>query len=161
MCTARVTNLGVRKLGSPGTPHVNMVYIKGDVQASLFDMSEVHCEIAVGFSIHSRLHPALVLSTHDLKPAFQRNKISQAPIDVVRHKFEKYEHIPHCALLRIESELKDVVINLIEPISSGIQDIKNDKTLLINTLKLGSDKAREIATKTISDVDNLMGLNIE
>ena len=45
--------------------------------------------------------------------------------------------------------------------SSGIQDIKNDKTLLINTLKLGSDKAREIATKTISDVDNLMGLNIE
>ena len=60
-----------------------------------------------------------------------------------------------------KSELKDVVINLIEPISSRIQDIKNDKTLLINTLKLGSDKAREIATKTISDVDNLMGLNIE
>ena len=60
-----------------------------------------------------------------------------------------------------KSELKDVVINLIEPISSRIQDSKNDKTLLINTLKLGSDKAREIATKTISDVDNLMGLNIE
>ena len=60
-----------------------------------------------------------------------------------------------------KSELKDVVINLIEPISSRIQDIKNDKTLLINALKLGSDKAREIAIKTISDVENLMGLNIE
>ena len=31
----------------------------------------------------------------------------------------------------------------------------------MDTLKLGSDKAREIATKTISDVDNLIGLSIE
>ena len=60
-----------------------------------------------------------------------------------------------------KSELKDIVINLIEPISSRIKDIRNDESLLLSTLDEGTNKARDRASKTIQDINNLMGFRFD
>ncbi len=60
-----------------------------------------------------------------------------------------------------KSELKDIVINLVEPIASSIKEILADKAYLTSVLDNGSIKARGRASKTISDVNELMGLNFD
>ena len=60
-----------------------------------------------------------------------------------------------------KSELKDIVISLVEPIASNINKIKSDKSYLKTTLKDGAMKAAERARKTIDDVNKLMGFSID
>ena len=60
-----------------------------------------------------------------------------------------------------KSELKDIVINLVEPIASSIREILADKTYLKSVLDSGSAQAKDRASKTISEVNQLMGLNFD
>ena len=60
-----------------------------------------------------------------------------------------------------KNELKEVVINLIEPISKEIQKIMNDKKYLQETLNNGSLKARERANKMILELNSVMGFNFD
>jgi len=60
-----------------------------------------------------------------------------------------------------KSEMKNIVISLVEPISSEIKKIRQDAVYLQDTLKEGSAKASERAQKTIKDVNKIMGFNFE
>jgi len=60
-----------------------------------------------------------------------------------------------------KSEMKNIVISLVEPISSEIKKIRQDSDYLQDTLKEGSAKASERAHKTIKDVNKIMGFNFE
>ena len=60
-----------------------------------------------------------------------------------------------------KSEMKNVVISLVEPISSEIKKIRQDSKYLQDILKEGSAKASERAHKTIKDVNKIMGFNFE
>jgi len=60
-----------------------------------------------------------------------------------------------------KKELRDIVINLIEPISKEIQKIKNDREYIKSILEDGSQRARERATLTISNINTIMGFKIE
>ena len=60
-----------------------------------------------------------------------------------------------------KSELKDIVISLVEPISSNINEIKSDISFLKTTLEDGAVRATERARKTIDDVNKLMGFSID
>ena len=79
------------------------------------------------------------------------NQTKQSVIDMFSNK----------EISSFKSELKDIVINLIEPISSRIKDIRNDKSFLLATLDEGANKARERASKTIQDINNLMGFRFD
>jgi tryptophanyl-tRNA synthetase len=60
-----------------------------------------------------------------------------------------------------KSEMKNIVISLVEPISSEIKKIRQDTVYLQDTLKEGSAKASERAHNTIKDVNKIMGFNFE
>ena len=60
-----------------------------------------------------------------------------------------------------KSELKDIVISLVEPISSNINEIKSDISFLKTTLEDGAMQATERARKTIDEVNKLMGFSID
>ena len=60
-----------------------------------------------------------------------------------------------------KSELKDIVISLVEPISSNINEIKSDISFLKTTLEDGTMQATERASKTIGEVNKLMGFSID
>ena len=60
-----------------------------------------------------------------------------------------------------KSELKAVVIDLIEPISTEIKKIKDDKEYLKTILKEGTSKAKDRANKTINEVNDIMGFSFE
>ena len=60
-----------------------------------------------------------------------------------------------------KSEMKNIVISLVEPISSEIKKIRQDSKYLQDTLKEGSAKASERAHKTIKDVNKIIGFNFE
>ena len=60
-----------------------------------------------------------------------------------------------------KNELKEVVTSLIEPISTEIHKIRDDKKYLQEILKNGSLKASERANKTIIDLNNIMGFNFD
>jgi tryptophanyl-tRNA synthetase len=60
-----------------------------------------------------------------------------------------------------KSEMKNIVISLVEPISSEIKKIRQDAVYLQDTLKEGSAKASERAHETIKDVNKIMGFNFE
>ncbi len=60
-----------------------------------------------------------------------------------------------------KSELKAIVIELIEPISSEINKIRDDKRYLKNILNEGSIKAKERASATINQVNKIMGFSFE
>ena len=60
-----------------------------------------------------------------------------------------------------KSELKEIVIDLIEPISSEIKKIQDDKKYLKTILDSGAAKATERAKKTISGVNEIMGFSFE
>ena len=90
-------------------------------------------------------------------------KISNSEI---KH-FEKYGFLKlrnfysNKEISSFKNELKEVVINLIEPISKEIQKIMNDKKYLQETLNNGSLKARERANKTILELNSIMGFNFD
>ncbi len=60
-----------------------------------------------------------------------------------------------------KNELKEIVISLIEPISTEIKNIMNDKMYLQKILDDGSQKARERANKTITEVNSIMGFSFD
>ena len=60
-----------------------------------------------------------------------------------------------------KSELKDIVISLIEPIAGNINEIKSDISYLKTTLEDGASRATERASKTIGEVNKLMGFSID
>ena len=60
-----------------------------------------------------------------------------------------------------KSELKDIVISLIEPIAGDINEIKSDISYLKTTLEDGATQASERARKTIDEVNKLMGFSID
>ena len=60
-----------------------------------------------------------------------------------------------------KSELKDIVISLVEPISSNINEIKSDISFLKTTLEDGAMQATERARKTIDEVNKIMGFSID
>ena len=60
-----------------------------------------------------------------------------------------------------KNELKEVITSLIEPISTEIHKIRDDKKYLQEILKNGSLKASERANKTIIDLNHIMGFNFD
>ena len=59
-----------------------------------------------------------------------------------------------------KSELTDVLIDLIEPISGEIKRLIIDQSFLNEVLQKGSERAKSISTMNISELHNLMGLKI-
>ena len=57
-----------------------------------------------------------------------------------------------------KSDLTDILIDLIEPISSEIKKLIDDKSFLNKVLQDGADKAKSISAVTISEIHDLMGL---
>ena len=60
-----------------------------------------------------------------------------------------------------KSELKAIIIDLIEPISSEIKKINDDKKYLKMILDAGASKAQERAKKTLSEINKIMGFSFE
>ena len=79
------------------------------------------------------------------------NQAKQSVIDLFAGKEISY----------FKSELKDITINLIEPIASTIKEIRNSRDFLRGTLETGSIKARERASNTIEEINKLMGFKID
>ena len=59
-----------------------------------------------------------------------------------------------------KSELTDVLIDLIEPISGEIKRLIIDQSFLNEVLQKGSERAKSISTMNISELHNLMGLKV-
>ena len=57
-----------------------------------------------------------------------------------------------------KSDLTDILIDLIEPISSEIKKLIDDKGFLNKVLQDGANKAKSISAVTISKIHDLMGL---
>ena len=75
----------------------------------------------------------------------------QSKDDVIK-KFAEKE------ISEFKSDLTDVLIDLIEPISAEIKRLIIDKSFLNEVLQKGSNRARSLSTVTISELHNLMGL---
>lgn len=60
-----------------------------------------------------------------------------------------------------KKELKELIINLINPISNEIIKIKKDISYIQSVLENGSNKAKERASTTIKEVNSIMGFGIE
>ena len=57
-----------------------------------------------------------------------------------------------------KSELSDLLVSKIEPIAIEAKKLMNDKSFLFDVLSDGKKRAREIATKTLNDVYDIVGL---
>ena len=57
-----------------------------------------------------------------------------------------------------KSELSDLVVSKIEPIAIEVKKLMNDKSFLFDVLSDGRKRAIEIATKTLNDVYDIVGL---
>ena len=57
-----------------------------------------------------------------------------------------------------KSELSDLLVSKIEPIAIEVKKLMNDKSFLFDVLSDGKKKATEIATKTLNDVYDIVGL---
>ena len=57
-----------------------------------------------------------------------------------------------------KSELSDLLVSKIEPIAIEVKKLMNDKSFLFDVLSDGKNKATEIATKTLNDVYDIVGL---
>jgi tryptophanyl-tRNA synthetase len=77
------------------------------------------------------------------------------------NKDEVIELFANKEISYFKSEMKNIVISLVEPISSEIKKIRQDTKYLQDTLQEGSAKASERAHKTIKDVNKIMGFNFE
>jgi tryptophanyl-tRNA synthetase len=57
----------------------------------------------------------------------------------------------------LKKQLAEDIIKVTTPIRERINDIKNDDTYLAKVTKMGAEKARESAAKTLSEVRKIMG----
>ena len=57
-----------------------------------------------------------------------------------------------------KSELSDLLVSKIEPIAIEAKKLMNDKSFLFDVLSDGKNRATEIATKTLNDVYDIVGL---
>ena len=57
-----------------------------------------------------------------------------------------------------KSDLSDILIEKMNPITNEIKKLMNDKGFLLETLRDGKDKANEVAQKTLNDVYDIVGL---
>ncbi len=57
-----------------------------------------------------------------------------------------------------KSELSDLLVSKIEPIAIEVKKLMNDKSFLFDVLSDGKKRATEIATKTLNDVYDIVGL---
>ena len=57
-----------------------------------------------------------------------------------------------------KSELSDLLVSKIEPIATEAKKLMNDKSFLFDVLSDGKKRATEIATKTLNDVYDIVGL---
>ena len=57
-----------------------------------------------------------------------------------------------------KSDLSDILVESIKPITTEIKKLMQDKSYLLETLLKGQNKANEVAQKTIKDVYDIVGL---
>ena len=57
-----------------------------------------------------------------------------------------------------KSDLSDIIIEKMKPITAEIKKLMDDKSYLLEILSEGQNKANEVAQKTISDVYDKVGL---
>ena len=57
-----------------------------------------------------------------------------------------------------KSDLSDILVDRIKPMTSEIKKLMKDKRYLLEILMEGQNKANEVAQKTINDVHNIIGL---
>ena len=57
-----------------------------------------------------------------------------------------------------KSDLSDILVEQIRPITSEIKKLMEDKSYLLEILLEGQNKASEVAQKTINDVYDIVGL---
>ena len=59
---------------------------------------------------------------------------------------------------KFKSDLSDILVQKMKPISSEIKKLMQDKIYLLEILQEGQNKANEVAQKTINDVYDIVGL---
>ena len=57
-----------------------------------------------------------------------------------------------------KADLADVIVEKISPIRSKVDELKNDKTYLDSILQEGTNAARKIATNSIDEIKDIMGI---
>ena len=57
-----------------------------------------------------------------------------------------------------KSDLSDIIIEKMKPITTEIKKLMDDKSYLLEILSEGQNKANEVAQKTITDVYDKVGL---
>ena len=60
----------------------------------------------------------------------------------------------------LKKQLAEDIITFIQPIRERIEDLWNDDTLLKKIVDEGAEKGRESASKTISEVREIIGIKI-
>jgi tryptophanyl-tRNA synthetase len=76
--------------------------------------------------------------------------------DVVKHFDEAYNN---CSIRYgdMKKQLAEDIINFTTPIRERIEGIYNDNEYLAKVSRLGAEKARESASKTLNEVRNIIG----
>ena len=59
---------------------------------------------------------------------------------------------------KFKSDLSDILVEHMRPITAEVKKLMQDKAYLIDILKEGQNKANEVAQKTICDVYDIVGL---
>lgn len=98
---------------------------------------------------------------HQEKPDYIQNLFDLMKVvsseDTIKHFDDLYNK---CAIRYgdLKKQLAEDMILATEPIRSRINDISNDNDYLKKVVKLGAEKARESANRTISEVRELIGI---
>ena len=58
----------------------------------------------------------------------------------------------------VKSDLSDILVESMRPITAEINRLMQDKAYLMDILREGQNKANEVAKKTINDVYDIVGL---
>lgn len=94
--------------------------------------------------------------TEPIQNLFMLLKLVSTP-DTVEHYLNLYNN---CAIRYgdLKKQLADDILKITTPIREHIIDIQNDDAYLSRVVRMGAEKARESASKTLTDVREIMGI---
>ena len=100
--------------------------------------------------------------------SLKRFKESQEPIRIGNCEILSFSGIGKSTSVPLEplaemsfnfkSDLSDILVDRIKPMTSEIKKLMKDKRYLLEILMEGQNKANEVAQKTINDVYDIVGL---
>ena len=107
--------------------------------------------------VGSNVVEVLTGSEHDIVPYSRRDGLDLTDYSVtVKHFRDSYND---CTIRYgdLKKQLAEDMINFTTPIRERINDIYNDSDYLRKVVKMGAEKARESASKTVRDVREIIG----